>query len=233
MLTNSSTATGSPAAGAAADNVSTQAPSNETKDMFTRLLVAQIRNQDPLSPSDPSEFVNQLAQLSQTEALQNLSKLSGASASVLESLQVLALGAQVGSEVMASTSTVTLGRNKVEGNIALASGSASTDLVLTGADGNAHTIALGARSAGALAFTIDPAALGLPPGAYAMQVKTSSAESPNIEIAGRLDSVRMSPTGGIVLKVANVGEIAPGAVTGFNGKSGALASAAPSSSAAN
>jgi flagellar hook assembly protein FlgD len=28
------------------------------RDMFTKLLVAQIQNQDPLSPTDPSQFVN-------------------------------------------------------------------------------------------------------------------------------------------------------------------------------
>jgi flagellar basal-body rod modification protein FlgD len=74
---------------------------SETSDMFTKLLVAQIQNQDPLSPTDPAQFVQQLTQLSQTEALQNLSNLTSANASVLQSMQVLALGAQVGSDVMA------------------------------------------------------------------------------------------------------------------------------------
>jgi len=32
-------------------------PMSENKDMFTKLLVAQIRNQDPLAPSDPATFV--------------------------------------------------------------------------------------------------------------------------------------------------------------------------------
>ena len=45
---------------------------SDSKEMFTKLLVAQIQNQDPLEPSDPSQFVQQLTQLSQTEAMQNL-----------------------------------------------------------------------------------------------------------------------------------------------------------------
>jgi len=38
-----------------------------SEQMFLQLLVAQIKNQDPTSPSDPSQFVAQLAQFSQLE----------------------------------------------------------------------------------------------------------------------------------------------------------------------
>jgi flagellar basal-body rod modification protein FlgD len=38
-----------------------------SKDMFLKLLVSQIRNQDPLNPSDGAQFVAQLAQFSQLE----------------------------------------------------------------------------------------------------------------------------------------------------------------------
>jgi flagellar basal-body rod modification protein FlgD len=37
------------------------------KDMFMQLLVAQLRNQDPLHPSDGTQFVAQLAQFQQLE----------------------------------------------------------------------------------------------------------------------------------------------------------------------
>lgn len=40
--------------------------------LFTKLLVAQIKNQDPLEPTNPSEFVSQLTQLSEMESLQKL-----------------------------------------------------------------------------------------------------------------------------------------------------------------
>ncbi|HTD04152.1 flagellar hook capping FlgD N-terminal domain-containing protein [Undibacterium sp.] len=195
-----------------------------TSDMFTKLLVAQIKNQDPLSPTDPSQFVNQLAQLSQTESLQNLSSLTSANASVLQSMQVLALGAQVGSEVTVSTSNVTLGTQAVSGAITLKNASSKTTLVLTGTDGQKHDIALGPQALGSLPFSINPVALGLPAGNYTMAVQTDSGETPAIDVAGKLNSVRLSSSGSVVLSVANVGEVSPAAVTGFNGYSGANAS---------
>ena len=37
------------------------------KNMFLQLLVAQLRNQDPLNPTDGTQFVGQLAQFQQLE----------------------------------------------------------------------------------------------------------------------------------------------------------------------
>ena len=39
------------------------------KDAFLKLLVAQIRNQDPLNPTDGAQFLAQLAQFSELEQL--------------------------------------------------------------------------------------------------------------------------------------------------------------------
>lgn len=43
------------------------ASQDASRDMFLQLLVAQIQNQDPLAPMDPSQFVSQLAQFSEME----------------------------------------------------------------------------------------------------------------------------------------------------------------------
>lgn len=190
----------------------------ELSTLFTTLLVAQIRNQNPLEPQDPSAFVNQLTQLSQTESLQALSRQGAASASMLESMQVLSLGSQVGSEVMISTDRVTVGTDTVNGAVTLQNASATTAVVLTDSEGNETRLQLGTRAPGEVAFSIDPAKLGLKPGTYTMKVETESKQTPRIEIAGQLESVKLSMTGGVVLNVSHLGEVAPDAVTRFNGR---------------
>lgn len=45
------------------------------KDDFLKLLMAQLKHQDPLSPSNPEQFSAQLAQFSSLEAMQNIEKV--------------------------------------------------------------------------------------------------------------------------------------------------------------
>jgi flagellar basal-body rod modification protein FlgD len=52
--------------------VATTDPSQVTKNMFLQLLVAQIKNQDPMSPSDGVQFLTQLAQFQQLEQSMNM-----------------------------------------------------------------------------------------------------------------------------------------------------------------
>lgn len=64
---NDAAASGSSASGAQAATGTTQV----TKNMFLQLLVAQIKNQDPMSPSDGAQFLGQLAQFQQLEQSMN------------------------------------------------------------------------------------------------------------------------------------------------------------------
>ena len=43
-----------------------------TKDMFLQLLVAEMKYQDPLEPSDNSEYVQQMSTLSEVESVENV-----------------------------------------------------------------------------------------------------------------------------------------------------------------
>ena len=47
---------------------------NLDKDAFLRMLILQLRNQDPLNPMEDREFIAQLAQFSSLEQLQNISQ---------------------------------------------------------------------------------------------------------------------------------------------------------------
>src|SRR5690606_28715858 len=97
----------------------------EVTQLFTTLLVAQIRNQNPLEPTDPSEFVSQLSQLSQMESLQKLAMQTSANGAMLESLQVLALGNHIGTQVTAATEHVVVDKEPITGHLTLESASES------------------------------------------------------------------------------------------------------------
>jgi flagellar basal-body rod modification protein FlgD len=57
----------------AAENAQTQATNTKDKlsekDTFLQLLVAQIKNQNPLNPADGTQFLSQLAQFSELEQM--------------------------------------------------------------------------------------------------------------------------------------------------------------------
>ena len=57
-----------------------------TKDMFLQLLVAQIKNQDPLNPSDSVQFLTQLAQFQTLENGLNMAQDLSAIRTDLDSL---------------------------------------------------------------------------------------------------------------------------------------------------
>ena len=66
------TATGAAQATATADKPAQQSKGSAdqtlaSKDTFLQLLVAQMRNQDPLQPTDSVQFLSQLAQFSSLE----------------------------------------------------------------------------------------------------------------------------------------------------------------------
>lgn len=86
------------------------------KDDFLKMFITQLKNQDPLSPSDPTQMLNQLSQLTQLEQAYNTN-------SNLQSL----LAAQNSSTTMNSVSFI--GKTvKANGNSVVFDGTATTAL---------------------------------------------------------------------------------------------------------
>ena len=63
---------GSPAADQTTGQTQSKPKDDVSKEAFMQLLVSQIKNQNPLNPTDGVQFLSQLAQFSELEQLINI-----------------------------------------------------------------------------------------------------------------------------------------------------------------
>lgn len=77
------------------------------KEDFLSLLVAQLKNQDPLNPDDPTQFTAQLAQFSQLEQLFNLNGSMNNLVTAYQNTDKLTALNTIGKEVAFKSSTFT------------------------------------------------------------------------------------------------------------------------------
>ncbi|MEZ0166046.1 flagellar hook capping FlgD N-terminal domain-containing protein [Kineococcus sp. LSe6-4] len=81
-------------AGRADTSALAQQKTKDDKDMFLKLLVAQLRYQDPSKPADTTQFMAQTAQFSALEAMQDVAKQSTSMVAAQNKLQASALVGQ-------------------------------------------------------------------------------------------------------------------------------------------
>ena len=104
---------------------------------FLSLLVAQMQDQDPTQPSDPTAFVNQLASFSEVSGMDSMqTSMSNLTSSMLAS-QVASGTSLIGQQVIASTDTASLTTGgTVTGMLAVPSTATSVQVQVEDANGN-------------------------------------------------------------------------------------------------
>jgi flagellar basal-body rod modification protein FlgD len=90
-MTNISNLTGTTGAQAATTSTPTNPNASLGKDDFLKLFVAQMQHQDPMNPTDNSEFMAQMAQFSSLEQMSNMAKSNQELASALTLGQAVGL----------------------------------------------------------------------------------------------------------------------------------------------
>jgi flagellar basal-body rod modification protein FlgD len=102
------------------------------KDMFLKLMLAQLKNQDPMKPTDPSEFLGQLAQFSQVSGIQSMQESMQTLSDSLRSSQVLDGTTLVGHEILAAADEATLGAaGSIAGAVDVPDNATAAQIVVT------------------------------------------------------------------------------------------------------
>lgn len=173
---------------------------------FVSLMVAQIQNQDPTSPLDSSEFLNQYSSMSQVKSLENMVTVSKNNLVLMDNIQTLAASSLVGKEVSVNIDNLNLNTETVGAKFTLLHNSTATKVTLTDRLGQSTDIDLGNQPLGTVSFNIDPSTLGLAPGNYKIAVTTASGEYPSIEVKGQVSNVRVT-TEGPQLEISGIGNV--------------------------
>lgn len=144
----------STSSGALASGSTTSA---NAEDRFLKLLVAQMKNQDPLNPLDNAEVTSQMAQISTVTGIEKLNTTVADLGTQFNSLQTLQGVALIGREVTVPGDNLAVDSSgQAEGSFELAGPATSVKVqVLSGAGVVLDTIDLGAEKSGRQSFDWD------------------------------------------------------------------------------
>jgi flagellar basal-body rod modification protein FlgD len=173
------------------------------KDDFLKLLVAQLKNQDPQSPANADQMAAQLAQFSSVEQLTNISKTLEAQGNSQAALL---------NEVAAGTAVGNIGRIvTANSDLIELNGSGRETLVVTGSGGpsqlnvfDARTGApiatrnMGSLASGANEVVVGQALADLPPGVYRVTVTSRDVNNPvnwTTAVRGLVTGLETTPDG--------------------------------------
>jgi flagellar basal-body rod modification protein FlgD len=186
---------------------------------FLKLLMAQMSNQDPLNPTDSTQFVTQLATFSQVEqSVQQSTQLTNMS-SQLQALNNTNSAGLVGA-------TVTLQNTSMQWNGSTATSQTSATVTLSGAaqsvnaavlDSNGNTvqtIKLGPAAAGPLPISwngTETSGQPAPNGTYTLNVSATAANGQSVPVTQSVTGVvqSISYSQGTPSVVLNNGASAP------------------------
>lgn len=186
---------------------------------FLTLMVAQIRNQDPLNPLDGAEYVAQLAQFSTVEGVQNIASMQQQNNIKLDTLQVLQSTQLVGKQVAVPVQTIELDESQsLSGKVELDAAASDLRVWALGSDGKiAAEVQLGARSAGSVEFEL-PA---LEEGRYTLQAVIARGEEVTTQapyLYRTVEKVSVPSDGGDVrVQIEGVGSLSLFSISEFLG----------------
>lgn len=172
---------------------------------FMQILVAEFQNQDPTSPTDPTQYASQMVEFSNLGQLQSINQdLQGDQTPQTTLMQ--AASAYLGKEVVTPGSTVGVQSDKATSiSYAPTATDNYTALVYNSTGQQVDSVALGQLGSGSLqTFTWQPSS-SIADGQYQVKIVNSS----NVALSGLLEqgtvqSVDLNASGGASLNLGNL-----------------------------
>lgn len=148
---------------------------------FLELMMAQLKNQDPMKPMDNGEFLGQMAQFSTVTGIEDMQVSLDKLSETYATSQTLQSTSLVGQEVLIENSGIELNADgPVNGSFELDAGSGDVKLDITDAAGSVvQQIGLGEFGAGRHAFNWDGLnnqGQRMPPGKYTASITAQRGE---------------------------------------------------------
>src|SRR6266403_3134647 len=184
---------------------------------FLTLMLAQLKNQDPTSPVDSNQFLNQLASLSTVQGITQLNTSFGALSTSLVSSQALQASSLLGRQALVASTTANLAASgAVSGAIDVPQTTSQAVVNISDSSGAlVRQINLGAQSTGLANFSWDgkqqdgsPA----PAGQYTLSAQfagaTGATAASTTYVNGTVQSVTMGAgQTGLTLNVSGLGSV--------------------------
>lgn len=160
----------------------TQSSAEETENRFLSLLVAQMKNQDPLNPLDNAQVTSQMAQLSTVQGIEDMNARMETLVASLGSNQMGQAANLIGRSVLVPGDVIGPAQENAVIGFDLDGAADTVKLTIENAAGaTVRTIALGERAAGVNLVAWDGLAddgSAAPAGSYSFKISASQAGEP-------------------------------------------------------
>jgi flagellar basal-body rod modification protein FlgD len=183
---------------------------------FLTLMLAQLKNQDPTSPVDSNQFLNQLASLSTVQGITQLNSSFSTLSNSLVSNQALQASSLLGHQALVGSKTANLAANgTVTGAISVPQTTSQAVLNISDSSGAlVRQINLGAQATGLANFSWDGKQADgsqAPAGQYTLSAQVAGASSGtalSTYVNGTVQSVTMGAgQTGLTLNVSGLGSV--------------------------
>ncbi|NCN88856.1 MAG: flagellar hook assembly protein FlgD [Gallionella sp.] len=197
---------------------SEQSQIKETEDRFLKLLVTQMKNQDPLNPLDNAQVTSQMAQLSTVTGIDKLNNTVQALSSSMLASQSLQAVSMIGHPVLVTGDGVELGNGQGFAAVELAQPADQLTLSINDASGRSvRTLQLGAQDSGIVQMTWDgltDSGTTAPDGRYTISAVSElggqKSATATLEY-GLVNSVAQSQNG-VTVNVGKLGDVSLNAI---------------------